>query len=1522
MSNFSNLFPSYASNAAYITARDQLLEYDENSSLESGVSSAGTYDYGQPYTIGYGYDISQHSGPQIISDFTSAGIFTSSNTTGTGQYASLYTALGSYGTGGTSNSGFSAVNTDFAAAFGTTGLTSAQAVSLLDASMTSTYEPELTTIVDDNGAEADGFTLGNDALQVLLVSETYNGVFGPIQADDIATDNVTGFLDNVLFSNNTILGVYSQGLENRHLQDLATSLGLTVTSSTSGGYVVTGINFGTNYNAALDIAAAISQNYSTIPSNLLTLVNNLLQQADPLLIPQGYYVVQPSDTSSTVIDTLISGGMPLTGLTEATLLAINAPFGVTGINSGALLHVPVSSVAVSSGGAALPALFGNETYVLDPATNAAYVVGGLLDGSTAGALIVDNDASMGTGAYTTFAAGTYVSASVTGSATASIDLSDPNGFVLGTYDTDPSLTLTDGTVITLPSDAGVDVTNSLASTATPEQVLLSYLSQLGDSTTASALSTTDFDYQNPTGTAYTVNYSYLDGTSGSTEYVVFQPGPTIGSAITPGAVIDGPSTVTSGGTTYNAYNILEVGGDISEDTISNIQKLIVSVPTSMTAAQFNSFSVISTAAGSPEIEITTPGTVSLDNANITGIPILIADSFGGTTLIAGNTSGETLEASLYGNDTLEAGTGGDYLDAGEGVDTLEGGTGNDVFSVDDDVASTTITGGGGSDALAVGDNNISQMSVTGVGTLEDYSDAGTLALDASELGEFTTLINEISSSDTITLDATSAGTYSLAGDTLTGYFNLDASEATGDVSLAGGASGEILTGGTGSDTFTPGGESETLDGGSGSNTFDISSTLGNISATTINGGGGSNTISSTNGNLSVLNINNVQTLQTNGSDTELTASEFGGFNSYDNTSSTVAGTLQASGAGTYDLATAASVTGDFNLDASLASGTVTLIGNNQAGQTLTGGSGTDTLEAGSGADDALIAGSGTQTLTGGTGGDFIQAGAGLDTLTGNGSDNWFGVYNSLASGDVLDGGSTDSNTLQTGGTDIDISLATVSNFSALDDDGAVNLTASQLAEFGWIASDDSLATIDAATAGTYDIESTAHGTFNMTADVAGVTLIDNGANDETLTSSSAGDDVLAPGSGTGDVVNAIDSGGDDIYGSSGTTVNIGGNGEWGTDNYVAMSSGTMTLANNAHADLIDGSNSITVGEDSTVGVQDGNSNTISLGGDDNVYVNSGTGDVVNAIDSGGDDIYGSSGTTVNIGGNGEWGTDNYVAMSSGTMTLANNAHADLIGGSNSITVGEDSTVGVQDGNSNTISLGGDDNVYVNSGTGDVVNAIDSGGDDINGSSGTTVNIGGNGEWGTDNYVAMSSGTMTLANNAHADLIGGSNSITVGNDATLGVQDGNNTIDLGSDSNVYVNSDTSDTITGGGSDDYNFASTFGSDTINNDDGSTPSSVVAFASGITDENLWFQESGSNLTIDLLGTSDQITIDNWTSSAGNQVASFTADGLTLADSQVASLVSAMATYAAAHSSFNPTTATSMPTDTTLQSAIAASW
>jgi hypothetical protein len=143
--------------------------------------------------------------------------------------------------------------------------------------------------------------------------------------------------------------------------------------------------------------------------------------------------------------------------------------------------------------------------------------------------------------------------------------------------------------------------------------------------------------------------------------------------------------------------------------------------------------------------------------------------------------------------------------------------------------------------------------------------------------------------------------------------------------------------------------------------------------------------------------------------------------------------------------------------------------------------------------------------------------------------------------------------------------------------------------------------------------------------------------------------------------------------------------------------------------------------------------------------------------------------------------------------------------------------------------------------------------------------------------------------------------------------------------MYVH-DLNTTLAGGtGYNGYEFEDAgFGNDTINNGGGTSAHGEIDFDdSGITDEKLWFKQVGSDLTVQKLGSSNKITIAGWYTSgqAGNQVESFHADGLTL-DTQVAQLVNAMATYQTGHSSFNPNTATSMPTDTTLQNAITAAW
>ena len=100
-------------------------------------------------------------------------------------------------------------------------------------------------------------------------------------------------------------------------------------------------------------------------------------------------------------------------------------------------------------------------------------------------------------------------------------------------------------------------------------------------------------------------------------------------------------------------------------------------------------------------------------------------------------------------------------------------------------------------------------------------------------------------------------------------------------------------------------------------------------------------------------------------------------------------------------------------------------------------------------------------------------------------------------------------------------------------------------------------------------------------------------------------------------------------------------------------------------------------------------------------------------------------------------------------------------------------------------------------------------------------------------------------------------------------------------------------------------------------------LEFGAGLTDETLWFSSSGSNLVIDVLGTTEHVTLSGWFGTNKRaRVKEIEAGGLKL-DTGVSRLVIAMASFAAHNPGFSPTAAgTTMPTNAAVQSAIAANW
>lgn len=106
----------------------------------------------------------------------------------------------------------------------------------------------------------------------------------------------------------------------------------------------------------------------------------------------------------------------------------------------------------------------------------------------------------------------------------------------------------------------------------------------------------------------------------------------------------------------------------------------------------------------------------------------------------------------------------------------------------------------------------------------------------------------------------------------------------------------------------------------------------------------------------------------------------------------------------------------------------------------------------------------------------------------------------------------------------------------------------------------------------------------------------------------------------------------------------------------------------------------------------------------------------------------------------------------------------------------------------------------------------------------------------------------------------------------------------------------DTLDGGGGDDvYGFDRGSGSDLLV-ETGSSSGDAAQFGSGIDIDQLWFTQTSSDLLVQVIGTSDYLTVKDWynTSSPGRVDVFRTSDGHALQESNVQSLVDAMASFA----------------------------
>ena len=250
------------------------------------------------------------------------------------------------------------------------------------------------------------------------------------------------------------------------------------------------------------------------------------------------------------------------------------------------------------------------------------------------------------------------------------------------------------------------------------------------------------------------------------------------------------------------------------------------------------------------------------------------------------------------------------------------------------------------------------------------------------------------------------------------------------------------------------------------------------------------------------------------------------------------------------------------------------------------------------------------------------------------------------------------------------------------------------------------------------------------------------------------------------------------------------------------------------------------------------------------------------------------------------------------MIVGNSAGNALtgLGGNDRLTGGDGNDILLgNEGNDTLNGSAGDDNMagglgndsyYVDS-AGDVVTeAIDEGTDRVIAS--ISYSLGAN----LENLTLTGTEAIDGTGNAQNNVIVGN---SVGN--VLSGLGGNDSLSGGIGDDTLDGGAGNDRLTGGqGNDTYRLGLGSGADiVVENDVAVGNTDVAEFLAGIGADQIWLRHVGNSLEASIIGTTDKLTIQNWYLGDQYHVEQFkTADGKLLLDSQVESLVQAMAAFA----------------------------
>lgn len=934
------------------------------------------------------------------------------------------------------------------------------------------------------------------------------------------------------------------------------------------------------------------------------------------------------------------------------------------------------------------------------------------------------------------------------------------------------------------------------------------------------------------------------------------------------------------------------------------------------------------------ISITSPLQANLENLRLTGSANLNGVGNSANNLITGNQGANYLMGNA-GNDTL-SGEGGN--------DTLEGGAGNDVYRFARGWGADTIvnfeSGSNGFDviefaagilpsdirATRTGNNLVlSLVGTTDRITITNYFNSDGISSYAVDEIRFASGTRwSLSNIKSMVLQGTSGN------DTLIGYASADAISggagndsilgADGHDTLDGGSGDDVLDGGNGNDRLNGGTGNDTLRGGAGNDVYVVdaigdvvsdsggidtveaslsytlggdiehlvltgsadlqgvgngldNSLLGNAGNNLLQGGAGNDTLEGSAGNdqlqggegndlyrfgrgwgQDVLEdasgAQDVIEFATGIAPSDILVSRDG-----DDVLLSLQGSTDSLRVVGYFSSTGSGVVEQIRF----ADGTQWLPEQLRA-WVLQGGVGNDNL-VGFAGDDLIDGRAGDDTLSGGAGNDTLVGGLGNDLLSG-GEGNDVYLFGAGWGRDTLENrdttpGKQDVIQFLEGITPSDIVVASIGDDLLIRDVAAT----SEIRGKNFFGADvaQRLEAVRFADGTVWTFEqlharftSGTEGADQITGFSGDDTLLGFAGNDRLL--GAAGNDVLDGGSGddymaggAGNDLYRVDSVGDRVFESANE----------GLD--TVESSITYTLSGHVE--------NLTLVGDSAINGYGNELDNLMIGNAANNALYGGVGNNQLFGMGGNDSLVSGLGTDLLDGGDG----DDTLSGGGGNDTLLGGAGNDRLSGDD----GNDYLYGGQ-GNDTLYGGRGDDLFIIDSEGDTVVEYLNEGNDTVEASVSHTLTF------GVENLFLTGVAAINGTGSAQANLLRGN---AAANRLSGGA--GNDTLSGGAGN---------DTLSGdAGSDTYLFGLGDGQDVIQNNDSTAGSlDLLQFGNGISVEQLWFRQNGNSLDVSLVGGSERVTIENWYSGSAYHLDQFkSADGKTLLDSQVQSLVDAMAAF-----------------------------